>query len=372
MPAPGLPIQSAPTLPEAPRSSAFERVLGLNTLRFLAALCVVVDHLRPIPIIAIPGASESHLLRAIQGALGNWLFNGPAAVIVFFLISGFCIALPYVNGQEPKLWEFYLRRFLRLLLPMPVVLYLASLTGVKLSFFNSSILWSLQVELIYYFLFPFLLTMVRSYGWTRVLGAAYLGAFATFLTNPHGMDYPSYGFELNWLLGLPCWLLGCRLAENYQHIRQEHAPWKHRALLVFTMYSAMILRHHTPIGYPITLTLFGVVAYFWLKQEIAFLRVNTKRQAWLERAGEWSYSLYLFHLPIGAWLLEHGFRTDYTIFRGIVFYSILFLVTYVFYRVFERPAHIIAKRSTRWLKPRSRSTPVDTTTEALDNILGKQ
>ena len=33
-------------------------------------------------------------------------------------------------------------------------------------------------------------------------------------TNPRAKDYPSWGLGLNWVLGLPCWLLGCELAER--------------------------------------------------------------------------------------------------------------------------------------------------------------
>jgi len=36
-------------------------------------------------------------------------FNGPAAVIVFFVISGFCIHFPNRNGLVVRSWKLYLR-----------------------------------------------------------------------------------------------------------------------------------------------------------------------------------------------------------------------------------------------------------------------
>src|ERR1700737_465476 len=53
-------------------------------------------------------------------------FNAPAAVIFFFVISGFCIHFPNRNGVVMRSWKlYYARRYLRTLIPMMAALGLA-------------------------------------------------------------------------------------------------------------------------------------------------------------------------------------------------------------------------------------------------------
>ncbi len=78
-------------------------------------------------------------------------------VIVFFVISGFCIHFPFAgSNRRPRLKEFYTRRFLRLLVPVAIAIPLSGLIGVELALFHESILWSLLAELIYYICYPVL------------------------------------------------------------------------------------------------------------------------------------------------------------------------------------------------------------------------
>ena len=70
------------------------RIRGLDTLRFLAAFVVVVSHIPLLPIsVAHSGVRIGVFLEALQRSL----FNGTAAVVVFFLISGFVIHHPYAQ-----------------------------------------------------------------------------------------------------------------------------------------------------------------------------------------------------------------------------------------------------------------------------------
>jgi peptidoglycan/LPS O-acetylase OafA/YrhL len=68
------------------------RVNGLDSIRFLCALVVMLYHLRLMDDV-LHGQAHTGLTRAAMGIFNA--FNGPAAVIVFFLISGFCIHYPY-------------------------------------------------------------------------------------------------------------------------------------------------------------------------------------------------------------------------------------------------------------------------------------
>jgi len=75
---------------------ANDRVHGLDSLRAVLAFAVVLSHNGLFPLSPNPGSSAG--IGAIAKALYGTSVNGAAAVIAFFVISGFCIHFPYRNG----------------------------------------------------------------------------------------------------------------------------------------------------------------------------------------------------------------------------------------------------------------------------------
>ncbi len=222
--------------------------------------------------------------------------------------------------------------------------------GLRLFDFNDSILWSLFAEIIYYALYPLILPLARRFGFTRLVAASFVLAAVVVLTQPNEYgNYPAYGLKLNWALGLPCWLLGCWLAARMRSGAEElPAPSERRMWLWrLGMYGLTVvlsgLRFHSPLKYQYTLNLFALVVVVYLAREIA----ASQRQAppaWLERAGAWSYSLYLTHpLAFTAYGLLHVPDLGY-FFTWVVKLTFVLVVAYAFYRLVERPAHLLAKR----------------------------
>ena len=100
-----------------------ERVAGMDSIRFIAALWVAFYHLGFSSTFSI--TERVSLEQKILGAAVDSLFCGPAAVIVFFVISGFCIHFPYRNGRkELEAGTFLLRRYIRILVPLLILLHL--------------------------------------------------------------------------------------------------------------------------------------------------------------------------------------------------------------------------------------------------------
>src|SRR5258708_14984715 len=179
---------------------------------------VVISHFG-LPILA--DHNQVGMLWVVR-ALVNSAFNGPAAVIVFFVISGFCIHFPNRNGLEVRSWKlYYARRYLRTLIPMAAALALAVPLKVPFGLFTDSVLWSLLCEEIYYFLYPALLHLRDRMGWRHLMALAWVLSVLVLLTNPRAVIYPAFGWRLNWVLGLPCWLLGCRLAERFEGFKSS-------------------------------------------------------------------------------------------------------------------------------------------------------
>lgn len=339
---------------------AAHRISGLDSIRFVCALWVFFGHEHAPPVVN-PFAFDTFLYWVFRGIYGN-MWSGPAAVIVFFVISGFCIHYPFANRQvDLPTFAFLVRRWLRLALPLAVAIPVAQLHGYTLALFDKTILWSLLAELIYYTIYPLLRRAWRLRGsWLMQVVIASLLALLVVLTDPGAGDYPSYGAWLNWLVGLPCWLMGCLLADHIQRgnrLSVDRATiWGWRITVFAAAGLCSVLRFHSPIGYPWTLNIFAVLVAFWLYREISN-RADSPANLLLEWSGRWSYSLYLMHgvaatrfdlwfpgagKSFPVWCLEVAF---------------VLLVCYLFYLVVEWPSHAVAIWLSNTLGRKTSKTP---------------
>ena len=325
-----------------------KRIAGLDQLRFILALCVLMPHCHLVPDFS--GQPRGSLIELGFRAVANNLVNPVAAVIVFFVISGFCIHLPYRNQQSIPLVPYFTRRFVRILIPMGAAVLLANPLQLKLPLFSDSILWSLVCEEVYYILYPSLRRVAARVGWVRLFGASFVVALALALYSLRTNDvtlgmYPAYGASLTWLLGLPCWLLGCILAERSELLhRTITSPqiWSWRFAIWFAAWVCSVLKFHSQLGYPLTLNFFAILAFFWLQREIAFYRTR-RPLALLERNGAWSYSMYLIHLHAQAVYLLVGIPALLFPIGWAVHLIFILLLCYVFYLVVEAPSHKLAR-----------------------------
>lgn len=80
----------------------------IDGLRFLAILPVLFFHagLRAARITPDPTLNET--------LMSAWLPMGGVGVSLFFFISGYIIAYPFLSNRAPRLADFYKRRLLRL------------------------------------------------------------------------------------------------------------------------------------------------------------------------------------------------------------------------------------------------------------------
>src|SRR4029079_14340601 len=186
--------------------TTLDRVHGLDSIRFVCALWVFFSHgAAPAIPDLFPQASPTNIALT---AVWAHIWSGQAAVMIFFVISGFCIHFPFAHSdRQPRLSEFYARRFLRLLVPLAAVIPLSRLLSVPLVLYHNSILWSLLAELIYYLWYPLLRKLqLWRVSWNGIFLVSFVAALALAATNPTA---GSFGPSLTWLLRLPCWVLGC-------------------------------------------------------------------------------------------------------------------------------------------------------------------
>jgi peptidoglycan/LPS O-acetylase OafA/YrhL len=334
------------TDPQAEVVPVSKHIAGLDSIRFLMALIVLLSHLGPVPLLLNnTGGVEWFINSALKV-----IFNGPAAVIVFFVISGFCIHYPFRTGLPVSLGNFYKRRYLRVVLPMMVALLFAFVMRVPYAGFEESILWSLFCEEIYYAIYPLLLAGKKHFGasWDLVIGISFLFSLLVVLINPAAGSYASYGVWLTWLMAFPCWLIGCKLAESSDIVLTQMPAsrsriWAWRVAIWALSVLCLVLRFHSPIGFPWTLNIFSILVFFWLRSELAYLQKNSPLRLF-EWAGTWSYSIYLMHIPLLA-CIAHVVPTSVNpVVIWVLELALALGGCYVFYLAIEKPSHTLARR----------------------------
>ncbi len=100
--------------------SSESRIVELDSLRGLAACVVIFCHLRAPFTVASP----------------RWfltpVFNGHVSVILFFVLSGYVLSLPFWRGRQWAYPQYLIRRFFRLYVPYGFAVCFALLVGGRL------------------------------------------------------------------------------------------------------------------------------------------------------------------------------------------------------------------------------------------------
>ncbi len=322
----------------------------LDALRFVLALWVTIGHSEVFPLFAGVDVA-TRFGRFITHAWSSVVFGTPA-VIVFFVISGFCIHLPYQGDAPFPVGRYYLRRYVRILIPVAAALCVYRSLGDKKGFWGEhsilweSPLWSLACEEIYYALYPLLRHLRNRFGWKRLLPPIFAAGALMAATHLDAVNFHVFGPFGTALILLPVWLLGSVLAEQsagLPAITSAARIYFWRVLIWLGCWSAEMLHFKTKIHFPQTMLWFGVLAYFWVKNEIAYGKHRAPNRH-LVAAGAWSYSLYLLHAQgMGLfWRLPIPYLGYFVSWFAAIFSSLG--LSYIFYLLVERPSHRLARR----------------------------
>lgn len=250
---------------------------NLDILRGIAALVVVGFHL----ISCYPKAFDKTFEL---GPVINYNFPGHMAVLVFFILSGYVIGINTKRLTDKQSIFKYIRKRLTRILPIYFValaftiaitwgnygigVILSNLLFVSVPFNNVIIedgpLWSLNYELIYYFVFIFFsyynISMVKT---VKVLAAIVAAMFVFF----HNVEI--YPLIISYLIGFLFWATGAMIAEI-----KTWPKWNISASRVIAVFILMFcLQPFNPYG-PVLKVLHIPVtdysAYSWYQQSISW------------------------------------------------------------------------------------------------------
>jgi peptidoglycan/LPS O-acetylase OafA/YrhL len=353
----------------------------IDILRGFAAMCVIVYHSRVDLWVGYHAIQTSPGDYSLADRLAAWLSFpaacGGSAVMLFFLISGFCVHLPYAGGNRPfNLVEYGLRRAFRILPPYLFAVILTcllewwaySLGGMPPTswpmvgrvalliqnygphagqLLTNGSLWSLPVEVELYVAFLLFYPLLRSFGgWvslTFVSILSLIAAVAYFV----GVPYLGQNFVFFWAM----WCAGAMLAEGFRRgTLPRFRAWNGIAFLLLLALSAWgeSRQWHLAI-----LTYLWAAAYFhvvWLAllNPGVLLRFPSRLVRLLAGMGIVSYSAYLIHGPIFAfcgflWVKFAGNKPA-SYFVPLLFSIGVWPLAWLFWKFCELPFHQLAQR----------------------------
>jgi peptidoglycan/LPS O-acetylase OafA/YrhL len=332
----------------APENTKYFPVL--DALRFVLALWVAIGHFGPFPLFA--GVDTSTAFGRLVTHAWSSVFFGTPAVIVFFVISGFCIHLPYRSDATLAIGRYYLRRYTRILIPVAGALVVYRLCGLKLQFWGEhailwqGVLWSLLCEEIYYAMYPLLRVIRKKIGWRIMLPVAFAGGALIAARHWHGESWHDFGPIGTAMILLPVWLLGCLLAEQSDALpvlSSRSRIWMWRLLIWLACWVCEMLHFKGHIHSAQTMIWFGVLAYFWVKNEIRYSRHQSPNR-YLVAAGAWSYSLYLIHATAQDIFLKLPIPNLGYLLNWIGAMAFCLAMSYIFYLLVELPSHRLARK----------------------------
>lgn len=315
-------------------------IRAIDVVRFFAALWVALSH-GAIPLDRLSTTPQAHnLVRALQGA-----FSGISAVMIFFIVSGLCIHLPYVSAARLRVTAFLIRRVLRIGAPLAIILLLLHFADVGTRQAEELVLWSVYIEMIYYIIYPVVFILIKRFE-LRILLSISVIISITITIYWHDILYIQELGYAAWLWGLPIWLSGCFMAELLKSgvsIALPLSVWMWRAVGIAFGTAATYGEFHLrpKIGYPISMLPMAAYSFFWLWKEL-----HTKENSWprFEKWGRASYSLYLIHPVVIYSITIYSDHNHVPFFIELLLSIIsLFVVTFLFYQLIERPSHRLAR-----------------------------
>ncbi|MFM0042674.1 acyltransferase family protein [Paraburkholderia sediminicola] len=363
---------AAPRAQSEARADSAGKEHVIDAMRGFAALLVAYFHCRQVEWVGMQtfhqSVGHSFSLSTIAAYLTFPIAWGSAGVPIFFVISGYCIhrggALRLAKNPDYRLdaGNFWVRRFARIYpvllaalvltlaldwvsLQLPPVNHkireiglqaflvnLVSLQGLAGKTYGSNgALWTLSLEVQFYAIYPLLFALRRRLGMTSVLAiVAVINVVSAYVLERHDIQFfTSYWFS---------WMLGAWIADAKAHA----APDARSPVWLYALAAAFIALgcaafHFGQYG---AFQFWAIGFAFYLYKALERRNADTPGVRLLSRFGDFSFSLYLIHLPIFVLLSSILFRSSLqmSIWPSFGYMLVAVPVAYVFYRLVELPA----------------------------------
>jgi peptidoglycan/LPS O-acetylase OafA/YrhL len=353
------------------------RIDQLDSIRGLASFAVLLNHLYLV-LPMLPLLFRYSPLKVIV--------SGNASVIMFFVLSGFVLFLPFLRGFAGTYRTFVIKRIFRIYIPYLASIIFAVLmytllakgsipgidawqSGINLKLllehlsliintdtraFNN-VIWSLVHEIRISVYFPLIALCVMRLNWKVNLFICLLLSIPNGLKDLFSLDY-GYTTLLDTMHYTSMFLVGALLAKNLDILTAIYKKWSKArkwlillvAFLSYTYSSAIItivLKLGLPYGFVIYDYMVTGASGIFIIYAIGSIRLsNLLLKKPMIFLGKISYSLYLIHLIVlfSFMYLFYGIIPNELIYLLIVFVSLL-LAT-LSWRFIENPSIALGKK----------------------------
>lgn len=298
----------------------------IDGLRFLAIMSVVLFHLRTYVIVKT-GSSTSP--GHYNNILDMILSRGYIGVSLFFCISGFILAMPFIQSAiagagRISLKKYYLRRFTRIEPPYIlnlVLIFILLVLVKKMDFFElfphllassgymhnaiygtgsmiNTVAWSLEIEIQFYLLLPVfaVILQIRRHLLRRGLLLVVISAGALIAESTKGRTSI---LELSLIGQLQYFFTGILLADiHFYHwrgqLKARARQWAHDALFIFAAGLAVIFAMRWR-AYPSNFLLPVCFAIIFKASFHGALTRTLLTNRWITIIGGMCYTVYLYH-----------------------------------------------------------------------------
>ena len=356
-------------IPQPAATRTPDKLLGLEAVRFIAALAVLIWHYRHFSYV---GSAPVDLVMdrlPLYGLLHPFYEAGRSGVWIFWCVSGFIFFWRYrdsIAGCEVPGRTFFVLRLSRLY-PLHVVtlivvaalqavyfhqrgnffvyqqndvghfvlqLFMASKWGLETGDSFNGPIWSISVEVLVYITFFVMLRFATRSALLNVV-------FILLCLNMHGQFFACLGFF--YAGGLAAIARRATAAAKYGGVI-EALGWGAAVTgfgLVWTSGRGL-----QDIGWPFFMTLTPVLLYCISCR----MRLPAFVQRLLEAAGNTTYSSYLLHFPlqllIAVGFAAAGYRIPfYETWFFVLFVGSTLLLSHLTYCYFEAPAQTFIRRT---------------------------
>ncbi len=359
----------------------------MDGFRFLAIFGVLLFHLNGYLLAKAPVTFHDNTLT--QAWIHAWKHGG-MGVNVFFVISGFILALPFAKhylheGKSVPLGRYYMRRLTRLeppyILSMLLIFAMQGINkglahskeqldnlGASLLYIHNivyqtmspvnAVSWSLEVEIQFYILVPLLVMVFRLPTIPRrllLLLVMVLNAIAVVPMLPqHPLHVLGY---MQYFLG------GFLLAELFlEGLQERKTGWAN--LWVTLHLVGMWAATYHEVTLTIALPFLTVGLFYWVFRSTVWSRLFGN--LYIRTIGGMCYSIYLWHyvlISIFGRFTTKLFPTQhyllYFVIQALLLVPLVLFFSGLFYVFVERPCmdHQWPTKLWRWLRGQRSTTP---------------
>lgn len=312
------------------------------------------------------------------------LIAGRLAVVIFFILSGFVLALPYLNGTQQSYGKYIIRRICRIYLPFAATVLLAAflchtigeprplwaeekswlypvdlklilshlmMTGVHpQSISLDGPMWSLIFEMRASILFPLLVILVVRFNWLAVLGGSIIGLIAVKIAF-RGEEFDMYvGNNALETVALTMYyiaffLLGIMMAKRREQLKSLMLKIPRNLHILFLLIIIFMPYILIKDRFSLKDAWYALTASYLILCCISFDSIKTFLSiSFFKWLGKISYSLYLIHTPV---LLAVLYLLHDTLPIAIIVAIILpltLLAAEIMHITIEKPSMILGKR----------------------------